>query len=147
MTWNDGTVEDAGGMCTWTESQGDEDGSRFFVPMAWRSLEAVESLEEAKVSVRFGEWTARRSFNNIWFIVRKGALYEGLGNICLLGSAIFGGGDGQQGTKLKLGEDGGKTVTLGPVVRVQVTKDDEPIFTSDGIAILIFLEGGDGHGR
>ena len=145
MSWKDGAIEDAGGMGTRAKAQGDEDGSCLFIPMAWRAFESVESLEEAKVSVRLGEWTTRRSSNNIWFIFRKGALDEGLGYVCLLWSAVFGCCDGQQGTKLKLGEDGGKTVTFGPIVWVQVAKDDEAVLATDGVAILILLEGGDGH--
>jgi hypothetical protein len=85
--------------------------------------------------------------DNIIFVGRKGGLNEGLGDITLLWGAGFGDGDGEERAEFELGENWGEAIAFGPVVGIEVAKDDEAIFESDGIAFFIFLEGGDGHGR
>ena len=45
-----------------------------------------------------------------------------------------------------MAEDGCEAVGLGPVVVIVVAEDDDAIFTTLGIAVLVFLDFGDGHG-
>ena len=46
-----------------------------------------------------------------------------------------------------MGENWGKAVAFGPVVGIEIAKDDEAILAADGIAFFVFLEGGNCHGR
>ena len=58
MVWDDRTGENAWGIGERAKTDGDKDGACFFVPMAGRSFEVIESFDKTKVCVEFGYGTS-----------------------------------------------------------------------------------------